>query len=793
MNPGGIRGTKRATSRAIGMVNGTSQRLGKTNGLDAAGLVNGTRPNLRLRQNRFGVVTRRDVRNAYVLLAVVIIAVPAVLFFLGPGPQAPRLTVDGDLADWEALGIPLYADRVDGASTATSLARYGMDVRSGHVSLAVEGPGTLFTDPDRLDGLYAFMDVDGDGSTGYLWGDLGADRMLRVTAGSGFLEGYNVYEWGGSDRGDWNGWQAVPADIIAALSGSALEVQATTDAYDLAADYRISLAIDDFDGTVVSSSIAFGPAFGAILVEQSALTPSVSGAAAEILELRLTAYGGPVTVDRFYFDVREPPGLAVTPPALPITVAPGAPVTVRASVDASSLAPGTAVKLAVTGVGADRPVSLRGDGAWAYAAAVPAGKRVDGLFADWSPAAIQADDPGETGASSDIVGWSSHADTADFFFYLRTAGTSLQGAVVPERVARAVGGGGGSQGASQVIAVPRKSGEDIVRVFIDEDPAVEAGVWVGGIFADYMIEAAGKGGRVLRTQAFSWGGPAGWQPLGGSPSFLVRNREGEGHYTLPVALPAAASVVIETTPWVGANDVTAPATTRGTRGDWKPRPTASTPPSWPSTWYFRASDPDEGLADTTIEILEVRANWDWGPYFYMRFVVEGSSPVLTDNSWWFYLDWSFGGGSNDWLVEETSSTVCSYEWDTTNSDWGTGGGGCDVTDSLTDSDVGSAVRTVSSCQGSNGCVDFALEVSDYPGFATRPYVTLAADPTEDLDLLGNTTRNPRDQGGGGCDANTGFAECVEPVEIPEFGTPLLAAAPLALLALRGRRRRRLSR
>jgi len=788
--PAARKGRFQRVSHGAGRINGNAvrQATGRVNGLGPSGRgrVNGALPTRSIRQNPFGVVTVRDVRTGYVLLAATVILVPLAAFLFTPELDRSPVTTNGNLVDW----VSLYDN-----PAPSPIARFGHAVHAGRAYFAVETRAEVFPDPTGLDGVYVFLDADADPSTGYSISGVGADAMIRVSGGAGAVDGSGLWRWMGSDPADWSRWGATGAVVVAAVSGSGLEVEVGMESLDLGPDYRVLLTWTDFEGALSSSAVTIGPTFGALRIDQTSLTSAIAGGSTPLLELRLSSFGSAVQVDQLGFGTLSPPQLAVVPPPLPITVPAGGVVTVQVRVDASSLPSGTLVNLGLGGVTADRPVTVQGREARAYVGGVPTGKRADGIFLDWAdPADRQPDVTGETAAAGDLDAWGTHATPTEFLFYVETLGDILTGSAIPERVRREAGPSGGSQASSPAGPLPAKRGQDVLRVFIDEDPGAMTGAWVHGLYADYMMEALGKQGRVRHTAAYSWAG--GWTPLSSSPSFFLQDREGEGSFLLPAALPATALVVIESTPWEGQVDTTEPATTRGTRGGSVPMPTASSPPSWPSTWTLSATDPDEGVADTTMEILEVRVYHDWGPYVFLRFVVEGSSPVLTDNSWWLYIDFSASMGSNDWLIEEKpsgSGGVCSYGWDTTNSDWGTGGGGCDVTDSLTDADVGSAARTVGSCYGSNGCVDLALEVSDYSGFPAVFWTTLAADATEDLDLLGNATRNPRDTGGSPCDADTGFGECVEPVQIPEFPVPLVAAiaiAPIVLRNIRGRGRGR---
>lgn len=163
--------------------------------------------------------------------------------------------------------------------------------------------------------------------------------------------------------------------------------------------------------------------------------------------------------------------------------------------------------------------------------------------------------------------------------------------------------------------------------------------------------------------------------------------------------------------------------------------------SWPYDWISIGNDSigDGTLGDTTLNITEIKTAYN-SDHLFIRLVLEGAMPKLTENSWWTYLDLT-ADGENDWLVEErpdTSGGIFSYEWNATNNNWTQ-----NFTSTLSDMDNDSAVRNIT--VGGFGCVDFALKRSDYPGLDINVFnITCASDELEDLNLSGDTNRNPTD-------------------------------------------------
>jgi len=200
-------------------------------------------------------------------------------------------------------------------------------------------------------------------------------------------------------------------------------------------------------------------------------------------------------------------------------------------------------------------------------------------------------------------------------------------------------------------------------------------------------------------------------------------------------------------------------------------------------------DADDPSLDQDVDITYVEAGNFWPDhYIYVAIRLRGTSPVLANHSWWVYLDngypTSTRDGNNDWLVEERPGEVCTYAWDATNADWGVNGTGCDVSDTDTDTDIGSAVRIGPDCNfGVQYCVEFAIEKSDYPGLGQRPWVTAASSAVEDFNLLGNTDENPTNGVSSPC-SDPAFDDCTWPVEIPEFSSlAIMVAVPAIIFAV----------
>jgi parallel beta-helix repeat protein len=181
---------------------------------------------------------------------------------------------------------------------------------------------------------------------------------------------------------------------------------------------------------------------------------------------------------------------------------------------------------------------------------------------------------------------------------------------------------------------------------------------------------------------------------------------------------------------------------------------------WPYEWFSIGMDSlgDGALGDTTLNITEVKTAYD-SNYLFIRLVLEGPSPKLTDNSWWVYLDLT-ADGENDWLVEERpdiSGGVFSYEWSTINSNWTP-----KMISTVSDMDSDSAIRNIT--VSGSGCIDFALKLNNYPGFNLNAFnITAASDTLEDLNLSDDTNRNPTDTSDPSCSDVAEFDDSVGPI------------------------------
>lgn len=758
-------------------------------------MINANRPKVQTVQSPPFRVPRR--RRSLPVVAVVAALVGASSAAVLMGSSSRRFVLDGRFDEWEAMGVSAFRATRASGDPGVNLTSYAAHVEGTALLLWIEVEGAMLSDPVGYDTVHVFLDTDNDSATGYAEGGLGADYRLGVTGGKSEVAYADLFRFTSADAQDWRGWRPV-AEASTGLSRRALEIELPISALPgFTRSFLASFVVEGNDGEGSSSAVAIGDGPAAISASLRRDAPVVFvGDTIGFLTLTLEGQGES-RVEAVELEVHGRARVAV--PGLPVLLSSASPhAELPLTLVAASANPGDSVRVGVARIVASAPVTLAGEEVAAYLFAPGTQKAVDGLFADWPDDQVRVE-----GASVrtpptrdvDLLAYGVGYDSEHAYAYARMAGNALAGGRVPRyerpQPDREPDDSSGGETPRRRAVIPRQSAEDHLVVFFDADSESGTGEPRGGLGADWRIEVLGRRGKVTSSAVFRWSGEE-WT----TTSVEVRLSTWRGELEIGVRIPMASSPIasLEVTDWRGFGDATVFAA-GGTRGRMVPTPPVVWPSiGWPPFWNPRASDPDDGL-DPTLDILEVRAYNDWSsPYLYVRLVVEASPPGILNHTFWLYLDQGWPhDGNNDWLVEEKSrtATLCSYGWDAANGDWGVVGGGCDITDTMRDSDDGSAVRVVSNCIGARGCVDFALEKADYPGLSNRPGATAASDSVEDLDLLGSLPRNPV-SAVGGCSVSE-FDDCTVPfeVEISEFGDIFLAtliALTLGLCAVRRIRR-----
>ena len=557
----------------LGRVNGLAQTTGRVNGLGTArgrvnglvgargrinGIVNGTqfvRPHMK--GLRFPYPSKR-VHYASIASAIVAaIIIVGLLVVPIPGRTAP-ISIDGAFGDWAS--VPKFDEATFASDANVSIAQYAGLLDRDSLYLFASTRGGTFGDPIGYDGIYFLIDGDGNASTGYSFDGIGADAVVDVFGGNHRVDGARMYSFPAASEVNWSQRQTGgPAQ--AAASAQALEAMVST--YDIdrfsPTSFRIGVYADDFRGISSRSKAFLTPSGGSILVEVQPLTSVVGIGPTNLFDIRLRALGIPSgtgwDVSNFTFVATSGVTVSFSPGSVVLTQ--GRPnTTVIASVSAPGFFPGDLVQVDVTGADAPHPVVVRGGPVRAYFQSPPSFVRIDGLFADWNGKDNVDSDPARVNNSDvDLVRYGAAVDASTAFFHVSVEG-NLLGGRVPERFIRSPPSPGGNV-TGRPIPLPRQTGEDILRVYIDLNATEPQGDPIGGILADYMFEIRGEGGRVRTRALYAWN--TAWIPVALPAVALAKNRTHiEGSLTLGPTTDRTR-MVFAATDWAGIGDLTPPA------------------------------------------------------------------------------------------------------------------------------------------------------------------------------------------------------------------------------------------
>jgi len=548
---------RRGLINGHGLVNGK----GRVNGLiNGNGFVNGSAvTTYRLPGRATGA------RYAIVAVSLLMAFILAAVLFVPPSGPVSAVIVDGNPAEWASL--PTYVDPVPSPNPDAAIERYGVFSDGIRLYALVQVAGRALGDSAGYDAFYLFFDTDGDSTSGYQIEGLGVDDVVEVYGGEGRVVSARLYEFPPDAEINWSR-RTVAAPVSAAVFGSALELAVDIDAFEFSAtDSVILVATDDFDGVVSRASLAITGTYGAIRIRQRPLVSVIPTGTGAALELEVTAMGtipdgDTWPVGPFSFVATAGVTAAASPATLTLSRA-NPSTTVIVFVTATAFSVGTPLEVAVSSVSADRPVTISGEGLRAYFEAVPPGIRVDGLFEDWASLRFRDTDVSASPRPSlDIESFGGTSNASGTYFHLQVAGSLHGGIPIPQRIAPAVSAPGGGGPSPPGPPLPRVTGEDIAQVYIDVNSSDSVGVSVGGIFADYMVEVRGIGGRITSQTPFRW--QPGWVPDSSLTLRTAKNATAlEGSLGLSPAALNATEMVFATTDWSGVGDSTIVLATRG--------------------------------------------------------------------------------------------------------------------------------------------------------------------------------------------------------------------------------------
>jgi len=607
----GTRGRTNGLVNGMGRTNGLVNGLGKTNGLvNGIGYTNG----VRLRRSTFGIVGSSDYRRTAVFIAVSIAVMLMLSLFLGTQEPVPSpFAVDGDFSEWAS--VPKYDDGVDALPAHADLVAFAVVQESGRLFVYGRTRGPMFPGNETSS---VYLLIDDPASSGYAVEDRDVDFLAEAWGWNGRIRESALREWVGDPDRDNATSLRTRGSFDAASSGTEFELVLKEGLIDLdpSRGLRMSLATRFDDAVDVGVVVRGTP--GALTVDATPLTDLV-GSTAMVLELRFRAHLANVDVRSMSFDQTGGGSLVVPNPRF--TVPAGQERIERIALDPTGVTPGSLVTLRLRSVDAvllgssdPVPATLAGPGARVYVQAAPVGYVVDGHFSEWTATTLDPDDP--VPSPIDLLE-SAFSVPTDAFFYVRTEGDALAGALLPERrifsPPTSVNGT-----ASGPVPLKRNAAEDVLRIFVDSDDRDAVGFTVAGIQADRLVEVRGRNGRVTSSGLFLWNDATwNWDPRGGTVDVALVL--GELEASAPASFFGALNnprVVFAMTDWAS-------------RGDLTDVPTISTAPSLrlsPSPLHALPL-PDEVDATELVNVPTIDGRCDSVPGEYAGSTFAGNGAV----------------------------------------------------------------------------------------------------------------------------------------------------------------------
>ena len=544
-----------------GAVNGTGLVNGKgvVNGtglVNGTGMTNGTRVEGRLTRGRGGqlqVIRRWQFMAVLVALAIII---PSFIYLSYTNEKSPVL-VDGKFNEW--AHVEKYGMYVAGSSTQTTVDQWAVETQNDKLFLYVKTQGELMAS-SAVNSLYLFVDSDNSSNTGYRVSGIGANYLLELDGWNGSVQSSSISEYGSApDPYNWTSWMRL-GSLESAISGNQLEAVADLPVTP-SAKAKFLLFTQDNMGSSVSYPVQETGGLLVVSQESGAGIESTGvvaqSASVSLLKLKFTCMGKGGTINSITPTVY---GATLVSTFDRMSLAVGQEKTIEVLVDTSSLAPGTAVAALVTRSGV---VSTFGDlrivggPAKAYVAAPPATIRIDGAFADWAGRTTLDTDAIPVGNDNiDISAVGAVNETQSAYFYVSVVGEMCGGSYVPTVVVKPSGGGGGGG----TIIPTRKTGEDILRIYIDSDLSNATGYQISfdsrTIGADYMVEIRGLDGEIKNKTLMSYGSGQ-WNDVDGAVVDAAND-----YYQIELGMQATLisgssswAYVVETTDWSGYGDL----------------------------------------------------------------------------------------------------------------------------------------------------------------------------------------------------------------------------------------------
>ncbi len=555
-------------TRRPGFVNGT----GKTNGtgmvngrgaINGTGLVNGTgMAKDAAADQRPPSATRR--KNALaarwkflVVLIALIVVIPTFIFLSISHPAG--LAIDGKYGDWSEA--EMFGMHVQAAGTGIAVQSWSVQSDGKALFLYVGVEGTMMS-TSNVDSFDLFVDSDGNPGTGYSVSGLGADYMLDLDGWDGAVGATSVMSYRSTtDQLDWSSWTSI-GSLTYFLSTSELEAKAelpvslgTEARYVLLTqsgspdqDYSVSYPVPEKGGLLIAS-LEPGPSIDPDL----GTVPALNGVSLGRLVLSCEGMDGLVaSVTPSVLGAAQPSSIS------DVSLVPGDEKPFDIVVDTSMSPTANLVSLLLTPAAVSSTFAdllIIQDTVHAYVGSAPASIAIDGAFGDWVGKTKPDNDSSpidNPNINITSTGYSGDASLASF--YVSVDGTMFQGVYAPSSKVKPSGGGGGGG----TVTPARKSGEDILRIYIDSDMNKSTGARIvreGKVIgAEYLIDIQGSDGNIVSKAFMKYDGSNFVSAAGTIYAGKDLQRIELGVPIASIGGNTSISTIIETTDWKQRSD-----------------------------------------------------------------------------------------------------------------------------------------------------------------------------------------------------------------------------------------------
>ena len=555
-NRGFING--RGATNGTGLINGRGAING-TGLVNGTGMINGTRPG-----DRFASISgERSTllkRWQFIAILIAIVVVLPTFIYLSYARQS-ELSVDGDFVEWGH--VAKFGMQAPAALPEVSVDEWAVQSDANMLYLYLKTESNV-VGTSNVNSFFLFVDSDGDPSTGYSVSTIGADYMLELHGWDQKVESASLMKFDStSDQFNWTSWTNIDS-LAVATKAEKLETMATLPATLSSGARFVLLAQDNMPSQASSVSYPVPAKGGALVIVQepgtgvsslNGVIPASSSVSLARLVLKCEGASGTVNSISPVVD-----GASLASPITEVSLSQGESETVEILVDSSMTPSQNLVSAYVTKAGVSSTfadVVIIGEPVGAYVSSPPSSIQIDGAFGDWT-GRISPDMDSDPMANPNInISAVGSVNTTSYAaFYVSVQGQAFQGSYVP-----ALRGKPSSQGGGGGPVVPqRKTGEDILRIYIDSDISNATGALVQRfakvVGADYLLEIDGINGVVVAKTLMTYSSGA-WTPV--TATVIAASDSQQIETSVPSASIGGATsfvAIIETTDWHMRSDWT---------------------------------------------------------------------------------------------------------------------------------------------------------------------------------------------------------------------------------------------